>query len=373
VSPLLGERRDKPTYRILDRLSGGAGDDVFLTHHEIFDGKYVQKTVHMHGLEDSLASNEPAFLNRLEHPRIVPVKEAQWDPNEDRAITFVMPHLAGGSVHDALSDGYRFSIYQSIGIAIDALDGLAHAHREFGAIHRDTKPGNVLLDEHLARAYLSDFGSAAVRGADGQAAAVLGTNVYRPPESRLTGRVGVDGDVYGIGMMLFEMLNGRLAWEELDLAVVESRLQRGLRAVPDAALGFQPHVPERLRRCVRKAVHRNPDQRYGSAEGFIAALRKVRCIDWRHSDGDKAEGVWSGTWPPRLRLGRRTEYRVVTRVLGAGVHRGKIRAEADYGKPRASTWRQAAPDTTADLGDGRALSSYFEQVEARAAQRSPAR
>ena len=69
------------------------------------------------------------------------MREAQWDPAEDRAITFVMPHLAGGSVHDALLEGYRFSIYQSIAIAIDALDALAYVHREFRALHRDTKPG----------------------------------------------------------------------------------------------------------------------------------------------------------------------------------------------------------------------------------------
>ena len=80
MSPLRGERADKPTYQILNRLGDGRGDDVFLAHHEIFNGKCVQKTVHMHGLEDALASNEPAFLNQLEHPRIVPVREAQWDP-----------------------------------------------------------------------------------------------------------------------------------------------------------------------------------------------------------------------------------------------------------------------------------------------------
>ena len=155
MTPLLGERRDRPTYRILDRLSTGAGDDVFLTHHEIFDGKFVQKTVYMHGLEDALA-NEPAFLHRLDHRRIVPVREAQWDPNEDRAITFVMPHLAGGSVHDALLEGYRFSLHQAITIVIDALDALAYVHRQFSALHRDTKPGNVLLDAERKHGYLSD-------------------------------------------------------------------------------------------------------------------------------------------------------------------------------------------------------------------------
>jgi serine/threonine protein kinase len=258
-----------------------------------------------------------------------------------------MPHLAGGSVHDALLEGYRFSIYQSIAITIDALDALAYVYRQFRALHRDTKPGNVLLDENRRHGYLSDFGSAAVIDAAGSAAALLGTNVYRPPESRLTSRVSVDADIYGIGMMLFEMLNGRLPWEELDMAVVEARLQRGLRAVPDSALSFQPHIPGRLRRCVRKAIHRDPDQRYDSAEAFIGALRKVRCIDWRHAEGNSVEGVWFGTWPPHLRPGQRTQYRVLTRVLATARGSRLISRRRPRTAAAASTSRCAPrPDPT---------------------------
>jgi serine/threonine protein kinase len=64
-------------------------------------------------------------------------------------------------VHDALKQDYRFSIGEAITIAVDALDALAYLHREFMALHRDTKPGNVLLDDQRQHGYLSDFGSAA--------------------------------------------------------------------------------------------------------------------------------------------------------------------------------------------------------------------
>jgi serine/threonine protein kinase len=372
VSPLLGERRDRPTYRILDKLSSGRGDDVFLTHHEIFDGKFVQKTVFMHGLEDALASNEPAFLHRLDHPRLVPVREAQWDPNEDRAITFVMPHLAGGSVHDALLEGYRFSIYQSITITIDALDALGYVHREFDALHRDMKTGNVLLDEARQHGYLTDFGSAASMDANGDAAAVLGTNVYRPPEARPTGRVGIDADLFGNAMTLFEMLNGRLPWEDLALADVEARLQKGFRAVSDRHLAFQPHVPQRLRRVVRKGLQRDPGRRFRTAEEFIRALRRVSCIDWRHAEGTRTDGAWFGTWPPYRRPARRTEYRVLARPLQAGARTGHLRFEADYRKP-GGKWRQAVPDATLVPTDSVGPSAFFATVEASAAHREPAR
>jgi serine/threonine-protein kinase len=372
MSPLHGERADKPTYRILDRLGDGRGDDVFLAHHAIFDGKCVQKTVRMHGLEDALASSEPAFLNKLDHPRIVPVREAQWDPAGEQAITFVMPLLAGGSVHDALKDDYRFSIGQAITIATDALDALGYLHREFNAIHRDTKPGNVLLDEDRRHGYLSDFGSAALLDPQGGAQAVLGTNIYRPPEARASGRVGIGADLYGTGITLFEMLNGRIAWEELDLERVENRLERGLRAVADSRLDFAPHVPDRLRRCIRKAINRDPRQRFTAAEGFISALRKVRCIDWRHGDGAGAYGEWIGTWPPQLPSERRTEYRVVSRVLKGGRDSGKLRLESDFRKP-GGAWRQAVADATVDATDYAGVARVFAAVEASAAHRSPAR
>ena len=370
---LRGERADRPTYVLLDKLSSGQGDDVFLTHHGIFDGMFVQKTVHMHGLEDALASNEPAFMNRLDHPWIVPVREAQWDPNEHRAITFVMPHMAGGSVDDALKEDYRFSIQQAITITLDTLDALAYILREFGAVHRDTKPGNVLLNDRRTHGYLSDFGSAALLDMNGQASAVLGTNIYRPPEARKAGVIGASADLYGVGMTLFEMLNGRFAWEDLELEGVERRLRHGLRSLPESSFEFQPHVSDWLRRVVRKALQRDPAKRFRSPEEFIAALRKVVSIDWRCASGGDTTGEWYGTWPPRVRDDQRVEYRVVGRQLVSGRDAGRIRLESDYRKPGGSAWRQAAPDATIAIDDRAGASGYFAQVAANAAHRSPAR
>ena len=357
---------------VLDKLTSGTGDDVFLTHHEIFDGKFVQKTVRMHGLEDALASHEPTFLHQLEHPQIVPVREAQWDPDYEQAITFVMPHMPGGSVDDALVEGYRFSLTDSVTIIVDVLDALGYVQQEFKAVHRDTKPGNVLLDGDRSRGYASDFGSAATLAGDGQAEAVLGTNIYRPPEARLTGRIGVASDVYGLGMTLFEMLSGRIAWEAMDLSAVEDRLGRGLRAVPDTLISFDPMVPSRLRRCVRKAIHRDPERRFKTMHDFITALRGVTTIDWRHVDGTGLEGEWRGTWPPQLATGRRLEYRVTSRVLGAGKSRGQLRVEAHARTPRGG-WRQAVAAITVSPDDRRALDQFFSDVQDKAAHRAPAR
>jgi hypothetical protein len=172
--------------------------------------------------------------------------------------------------------------------------------------------------------------------------------------------------------MLWEMVNGRLSWETLSLEDVERRLQRGLRSIPDRMLEFEPHVPERLRRVIRKAIHRQPSGRFDTAEDFIRALRRVVSIDWTHTEGRGLQGVWLGTWPPNRRTAQRTEYLVTARVLEAGRDRGRVRLEADFRRPGGS-WRQTAADATAGTDDVSTGATFFEIVEASAAHREPAR
>lgn len=123
--PLRGEAARK-TYRIERRIAGGPGtDDVYLAFHTVFQGPCVQKRVHVHGLEDALASNEPAFLNQLRHPHIVEVREAQWDPDQAGAIMFVMRAYEGGTIEHALGTDYRFSLHQAVDLGVHVLDALA--------------------------------------------------------------------------------------------------------------------------------------------------------------------------------------------------------------------------------------------------------
>lgn len=374
--PLRGEAA-KPTYRIIRRITGGpATDNVYLAYHNVFQGPCVQKCVHVHGLEDALASNEPAFLDRLRHPHIVEVREAQWDPEQDGAIIFVMQACEGGSIDEALKTDYRFSVHQAIDLAVHVLGALAFVYQSHKAIHRDIKPGNVLMDKERANAYLSDFGSAATVDANGEAAATLGTDHYRPPEAKASGRVGRRADLFGVGMTLFEMLNGRLLWETHDLAQIEARLQTGRRALPDSALSvYAPDVADRLRRIVNKAIARNPASRFRGPEELIRALKKAKLqsIDWRQVNGESLVGTWIGTWPAKRPVDKRTSYRVTSRVLGAGPDRNKLRLEADYCKAGTDSWREVVKDATVAADDRAGVAAFFTKVEDNAVHREPAR
>src|SRR5712692_10327453 len=107
--PILGDRLDRPAYRILRSIQGGGVGEIKLVSHELFKELCVQKTYDTLGKEDSVAYREPRALRQIRHDNIVPVFDAQHDPDIEHAITMVMPYYEGGSVLDALMADYGFS------------------------------------------------------------------------------------------------------------------------------------------------------------------------------------------------------------------------------------------------------------------------
>jgi serine/threonine protein kinase len=95
--PIHGDRLDKPTYRILRTINHTGVAEVHLSKHLIFGERTVQKTFDVFGLEDSIAYQEPQLLRQIKHSNIVPVFDAQPDPDHDDAITMVMPFYEGAA------------------------------------------------------------------------------------------------------------------------------------------------------------------------------------------------------------------------------------------------------------------------------------
>lgn len=372
---LHGEKIEKPTYEILRSLKGGKTGPVHKVDHKVFGRPCVQKTYSTLGLEDAAAYREPRVLHEIKHPHVVEILEAQYDPDIEDAITIVTVYCEGGSIADAFDEGYRFSVHQALQLTAETLDALAHVHAVHSLIHRDPKPGNVFLSADRGTAYLGDFGSAAEIEADGRVAGIEGSPLYTPPEGGpIDGRLGVTGDIYGVGMTLFEMLNGPFPYAQINPETVDRRLTRGQRALPASMLGFAPHIPERLRRIVRKAVRARPEERFSTPSEFIAALGRVQCIDWKHIDGENRTGVWEGTWPPDRLPTHRRRYRVTARVLRGGRDSGRLRLEAYQAPSLAANFsRFGVDDKTIDSDDLDGFERFFQAVEAKAAQRAPAR
>jgi serine/threonine protein kinase len=371
--PLHGEATARRTYVNLEQIPDGS-QLIHRCEHAILGKRCAQKTIRLSST--SIASLEPRLLEDLDHPRITPVREAQFDPTYEGCVTFVMPWYDGGSVARALVDGHRFSLAEAMGVVRDVLGALEYLHTVKGYVHRDIKGDNVLLDGSRTVGYLADFGLAAAIEARGDAPAVLSTYEYMAPECTPTLRHGAQADGYSAGMVLFELINGRIRWEELNRPAIERRVTAGRRALADTAYsvsGFAPHVPDQLVRVTRKAIAAKTADRFSTAATFVRALNQVVTIDWRQHASDTDALVWIGTWPPQRRRDERDEYRVTTRTLSRGPAAGQRRLVAVHRRVGAAKWRRTIPDRDVEVDDLAALRRFFADVAASAAHRRAAR
>lgn len=364
--PIRGDTApSQPTYTNISPLgTQGAQSLVFLAHHEGFDKPCVQKVVRPAGLTGKLAFTEPRLLAELQHPKIVPVLDCQYDPDVAGAVVFTMPYYKSGSVRFALEQGYRFSINQAIAIACDQLAALGHVHTK-RFIDRDVKAANLLLSDDMRGGFLSDVGLVAQIEADGRAPGNAGTYIYMAPEAfGPAGRIGPTGDIYGAGLTLLEMTSGPLDFSAINMNVVIARLGRGLRGLANQMLAHEPHVPGELRRVINRAINVDPNRRFADARSMIGAVRKISSIDWKVvARGSGMEGEWEGTWPPTRPIAQRRSYRLVATPLKSG----RLRVEA-FQKVAASWRRFGVARRDIAARDSKALAQVFSAVQARARQ-----
>lgn len=246
---------------------------------------------------------EPQHLASLNAENVISVMDAAF-VDKDYAY-FVTPFYERGDLDDELGRGIHENL-RAVSMVRDVLSGLSHLHAG-NLLHRDLKPQNLLLsdDDH---AIIGDFGSVK-RLPDGQTT-VPGSGhslIYRPPESVQTNAYGVAGDIYQVGVLLYQLLGGDLPYEES--AWLNSRQLKRYRAIADPIdrqifatdiikdqiargrvikLSTLPAwVCTQLRRTISKACNVDSERRYGSCSEFLARIALIRpnIHDWRIEDG----------------------------------------------------------------------------------------
>jgi tetratricopeptide (TPR) repeat protein len=199
------------------------------------------------------------------------------DLGSDGDLLFLtMDFIAGRSLRAMLEEDGPLGPRQAAGIARQLAEALAAAHAE-GVVHRDLKPANVLVDG-TGRAFITDFGVARSMAAAGatQSGAIVGTPDYLSPEQARGEAVDGRSDLYALGLLLFEMLSGRLPFAGDSYA---ERLAQRITGEARDLGDFGVRVPPRLRAVVRRCLERNPARRYQSAAELLAALGSLRETD----------------------------------------------------------------------------------------------
>jgi serine/threonine-protein kinase len=267
-------------YRVLEPLGRGGMARVYRAYHPQLDRYVAIKALRLDPLEDEAPDanawrarfeREARAVAALRHANVVRVYDFDV---EDRLSYIVMECLEGDSLKTRLNDyrvrGERMPLGEAVRVLLDVLSGLSYAHSE-GMIHRDLKPGNVLLTKR-GDAVLSDFGIAQIVGGTRHTlpGALMGTVSYMAPEQGREGLSDARSDIYSVGVIFYEMLVQRPPFEaDTPLAVLMKHVSDPL-PLPRTV---DPTIPEPFERVILKALAKDPNDRYQTAVEMVRAVQ----------------------------------------------------------------------------------------------------
>jgi serine/threonine-protein kinase len=259
-------------YEVKGELGRGGMATVYRAYDPSFEREVAIKVLPRELMHD------PQFRDRfrreiktiasLEHPAIVPVYDVG---EEDGVPYFVMRYMPGGSLTQWIEKG-KFSLEDAARIIERLSSALAYAHK-VGLIHRDLKPDNILFDNN-GDPFISDFGVAKITDSSTNmtGSGIIGTPAYMSPEQAQGEKVDNRSDIYGLGVIIFQMLSGHQPYEATTPMGVA--VKHITDPVPDI-LKDNPSLGEQADTIIRTAMAKDPSLRYQTATELAQALTEA--------------------------------------------------------------------------------------------------
>ncbi len=254
-------------YKILAPLGSGGFGTVFLAEDTWIDKKVALKVPHRQSLDFGELLREPRLLATLSHPNIVTVLTAE---RIDDVFFIVMEYVAGETL-EAISDREgALDLGRALDFACQICNAVDHAHQQ-GIIHRDLRPGNVLVTE-AGIAKVADFGTSRFLEIAAHGTTVIGSPPYMAPE-QFHGKAVFASDVYSLGVTMYQLLTGRLPYESPAPSDLDKLMRGELTTSPRL---HNPKIPKVIADVVLKAMAPDVSQRYGRAHDLLDAILAAR-------------------------------------------------------------------------------------------------
>ena len=262
-------------YEVIEKLGEGATSTVYLAKDDFNSRQVAIKLVSKSALNDdargklmhNLFLTEASLAGKLNHPHIVQIYDAVSD---DENTYIVMEYVPGGT----LQRFTRADNLLAIGDVIEVIYKCARAldfASQIGVIHRDIKPANIMVKDNND-IKVADFGSAAMQVTTRTMVDGIGTPAYMSPEQHLNKPVNLQTDIYALGVVMFQMLTGRMPFTANNIAGLAHAI---LNTDPPLPSEFRPQVPTELDLVVHRALARDQAVRYASWQQFANDLASI--------------------------------------------------------------------------------------------------
>src|SRR3954467_15784231 len=258
-------------YKILDMIGGGGMANVYLAHDMILDREVAVKMLRLDFANDEefirRFHREAQSATSLTHPNIVSIYDVG---EEDSLYYIVMEYVNGQTLKQYINQHSSLRVEKALDIMMQLTSAISHAHQNH-IIHRDIKPHNILIDRN-GSVKITDFGIAMALSATSitQTNSVLGSVHYLSPEQARGGMANRKSDIYSIGIVMFELLTGRLPFSgESAVSIALKHLQ----SVTPSVRRWNSAIPQSVENIVLKATAKDQFHRYESVEEMEADIR----------------------------------------------------------------------------------------------------
>jgi serine/threonine protein kinase len=254
-------------YRIVAPLGSGGFGSVYLAEDTWIDKKVALKVPHRQNLDFGELLKEPRLLASLNHPNVVTVLTAE---RQDNVFFIVMEYVPGDTLETIIEREGALDLSRVLDYTCQICNAVDHAHRH-GVIHRDLRPGNVLVSEQ-GLAKVADFGTSRFLEIAAHGTTVIGSPPYMAPE-QFQGKAVFASDLYSLGVTMYQMLVGSLPYGTPQPGDLQRLMSGDLITPPKAR---NPKIPKGISDIVMKALAPEVASRYQRASDLLDALLAAR-------------------------------------------------------------------------------------------------